>query len=96
MRSYSILSVLVSALCLLAAPSAANVIISDAATAKMTCAGGVCSPTATDAVLNVQDLEALLASGNATVTTTGAGVQAVNIHARNVINSVGQSDGGIR
>jgi hypothetical protein len=40
----------------------------------------MCSPTAADAVLNVQDLEAVLASGNATVTTTGTIVQATNIH----------------
>ena len=45
----------------------------------MTCSGGVCSPTASSAVLNVQDLAAMLASGSATVTTTGAGVQAVDI-----------------
>ncbi|HEX3432370.1 MAG TPA: GLUG motif-containing protein [Rhizomicrobium sp.] len=45
----------------------------------MSCSGSVCSPTAVNAVLNVQDLEALLASGNATVTTTGSGVQATDI-----------------
>jgi hypothetical protein len=56
------------------------VTISNAATANMACSGGFCAPTAADAVLNVQDLEAMLASGNATVTTTGSGVQAVNIH----------------
>ncbi len=46
----------------------------------MNCANGICAPTATDAVLNVGDLEALLAGGNVTVTTTGSGgVQASDI-----------------
>jgi hypothetical protein len=57
----------------------ATVTISSKATKHMTCSGGVCSPTATNATLNVGDLETLLASGNATVTTTGSGVQATNI-----------------
>lgn len=61
-------------------PCAANVVISNAATQNMTCSAGTCAPTAADAVLNVQDLEAMLASGNATVTTAGAGVQATNIN----------------
>lgn len=60
-------------------PSLADVTISTDATVNMACAGGVCSPTATDAVLNVNDLENLLASGNVEVTTTGSGVQANNI-----------------
>jgi hypothetical protein len=45
----------------------------------MTCSGGICAPTATNAVLNVHDLERLLTSGNVQVTTTGTGVQADNI-----------------
>jgi hypothetical protein len=45
----------------------------------MTCSGGVCAPTATNATLNVSDIENLLASGNVTVTTTGSGVQANDI-----------------
>jgi hypothetical protein len=57
----------------------ADVVISSAPTANMTCSGGVCAPTANDAVLSVSDLENLLASGNVTVTTTGSGVQALNI-----------------
>jgi hypothetical protein len=60
-------------------PANAAVTISTAATQNMTCSGGVCAPTATKAVLNVNDLETLLASGNVTVTTTGAGVQAEHI-----------------
>jgi hypothetical protein len=57
----------------------ADVVISSARTANMTCSAGVCAPTANDAVLKVSDLENLLASGNVTVTTTGSGVQALNI-----------------
>jgi hypothetical protein len=57
----------------------ADVTISSDATANMSCSGGVCQPTASDAVLNIGDLENMLASGNVTVTTTGSGVQANNI-----------------
>jgi hypothetical protein len=45
----------------------------------MDCSGGICAPTARNAILNARDLEALLASGNVEVTTTGSGVQAGNI-----------------
>src|SRR5689334_221156 len=62
------------------APANAAVTISSAPTQNMTCSSGVCAPTSADAVLNVTDLESLLASGNVTVTTTGAGVQANDIH----------------
>lgn len=57
----------------------ATVEISSKATANMNCSGGVCSPTAANAVLNAGDLETMLASGNVSVTTTGAGVQADDI-----------------
>jgi hypothetical protein len=57
----------------------ADIVISAGATSNMSCSGGLCEPTASDAVLNVSDLESLLASGNVTVTTTGSGVQANNI-----------------
>jgi hypothetical protein len=60
----------------------AAVAISSAATTNMICSGGVCAPTAKNAVLNVGDLETLLASGNVTVTTTGTGVQASDINVR--------------
>jgi len=79
MRSSLLLCLIPVALGAAASPSPANVTISNAPTANMTCSAGVCAPTAVDAVLNVQDLEALLASGNTTVTTTGAGDQAANI-----------------
>jgi hypothetical protein len=71
-----------AALALAAAPAHAAVTISSAATQNMSCTSGVCAPTAKSAVLNAGDLENLLASGNATVTTTGIGVQANNIEVR--------------
>jgi hypothetical protein len=54
----------------------ADAAISTAATQNMSCASGVCAPTASDAVPNVGDLESLLASGNVEVTTTGSEVEA--------------------
>src|SRR3954470_22342012 len=54
----------------------ASVTISTKATQNMSCAAGVCSPTAKQAVLNVIDLTNLLAAGDVKI-TTGAG--AVNI-----------------
>ena len=57
----------------------AAVTISTAATQNMSCSSGTCVPTATKAVLNTGDLETMLVSGNATVTTTGSGVQANDI-----------------
>lgn len=63
----------------LASATHADVKISSAATSNMTCSSGVCAPTATKAVLNVSDLENMLASGNVELTTTGSGVQATGI-----------------
>jgi hypothetical protein len=57
----------------------AAVTISSDATQNVTCSGGVCVPTAANAVLNTADLENLLAAGNVEVTTTGTGVQAKDI-----------------
>jgi hypothetical protein len=57
----------------------ADVVISTEATQNMSCSGGICAPTASDAVLNTTDIENMLASGPLTVTTTGSGVQASNI-----------------
>ena len=45
----------------------ASVKISKKPTQNMSCSGGVCSPTAKKAVLNVNDLAQLLAGGNATI-----------------------------
>src|ERR1700733_7820448 len=57
----------------------ADVTISSDATENINCSAGVCSPTAASAVLNISDLETLLASGNVEITTTGTGVEANNI-----------------
>ena len=65
---------------LLTAPCQASITISGGATHYMNCSGGVCSPTADKAILNVADLEKLLESGSTTVTTTGSGgIQAGDI-----------------
>jgi len=68
-----------AAVMLCMAPAAhAAVTISTAATSNMSCVSGVCSPTAADAVLNVNDLTSMLASGNVTVNTgTGSLAQQV-------------------
>src|SRR5579863_7866152 len=71
-----------------AAPAHAAVVISTAATQNMSCSGGVCAPTATEAVLNVTDLENDLSQfGNVTVMTTGNGVEANNIVVRAAFSS---------
>src|SRR5579871_2194441 len=77
-------------LCLMRAAFAAAAILPSAASAAITisaaasegvdCSGGVCSPTVKAAVLNVTDLENLLAAGNVEVTTTGSDAQADDIN----------------
>src|SRR5580698_9474912 len=62
-----------------ASGACADVTISSAATQNMSCSDSVCAPTATNAVLNVGDLETMLAAGNVNVASTGSGVQAVDI-----------------
>lgn len=65
---------------LAATAAQADITISSGKTRNMTCSGGTCSPTANRALLNVSDLETMLASGNTTITTTGSGsVQAGKI-----------------
>jgi len=67
--------------------SHAAVEISTKTTRNMICSAGICTPTATDAVLNVSDLGGLLASGNVTVTTTGSeDVQADDIDVTNAVS----------
>ena len=68
-----------SALLCLAMGAQAAVTISTGTTSKMKCSAGVCAPTSPNAVLNVGDLENLLASGNIVVTTTGTKAQAKDI-----------------
>lgn len=50
----------------------AAVTISTAATSNIVCTSGVCTPSKKNAVLNVMQLEDLLASGNVKVTTDGS------------------------
>jgi hypothetical protein len=62
------------------APAHAAVKISSAATQNMSCSEGVCTPSAANAVLNVGDVETMLAAGDLTIETAGSGgVQAKDI-----------------
>ena len=60
-------AVLFVALIFGATAAQATVAISTQPTVNMSCSGGVCIPTASDAVLNVNDLANMLASGDVTV-----------------------------
>ncbi|HEX4077895.1 MAG TPA: GLUG motif-containing protein [Rhizomicrobium sp.] len=70
---------LAAPLAMLSVAARAAVTISNDAMRNMSCSGGVCAPTATNAVLNAGDLETLLASGNVEVTTTGSDAEASDI-----------------
>ena len=59
--------------CGLPADAVAALRVSAGATRNVSCSGGTCMPTAEDAVLNVTQLETMLAAGNVTLTTTGTG-----------------------
>jgi hypothetical protein len=61
---------IVAALCMTSAAHA-DVVISSGATSNVTCTSGICTPSAPDAVLNVGDLETLLASGNVKLAAAG-------------------------
>jgi hypothetical protein len=50
-----------------ATPAFADIVISSGATNNVTCSSGVCTPTSSNAVLNVGDLETLLGGGNVTL-----------------------------
>ncbi|MBV9571230.1 MAG: hypothetical protein JO056_08320 [Alphaproteobacteria bacterium] len=67
MRICSLLLTSALAVALLSSAAHAAVIISTNPTQNMSCSGGVCTPTAKNAVLNVDDLQALLAAGNVKV-----------------------------
>ena len=69
-----------AALCSVAASANAVVKISDKPTKNMSCDGGVCSATAAKAVLNVNDLANMLASGDAKV-VSGSIAQNIDIDA---------------
>ena len=58
----------------------ASVVISNATTRNMSCASGTCTPTAKNAVLNVGDLQTMLASGDVTV-ETASGAQTIAVTA---------------
>lgn len=75
-------SILASTAVLVVTNAIARVVISAEPTQNMSCSGGVCAPTAAKAVLNADDLENLLATGNVEVTTTGSGVQAKDIEVK--------------
>src|ERR1700722_19032188 len=55
----------------LSSAARADIVISSAATSNVTCSSGVCTPTSSTAVLNVNDLETLLASGNVKLAAAG-------------------------
>jgi GLUG motif-containing protein len=63
------------------AASHAAVTISTAATSNMSCASGVCTPTARNAVLNVSQLESMLSSSSVTVNTAGALASVIDVKA---------------
>jgi len=68
-----------AAACALATPAQAAVTISTAATKNENCSGGVCTPTAKSANINVGDLQAMLATSDVTV-KTGAGAVAIGVN----------------
>jgi hypothetical protein len=65
-------------LVLLAGSAQASVTISTGATKNMNCSAGVCSPTAKQAVMNVNDLTNMLAAGDVKI-TTGAGAVTITV-----------------
>src|SRR5579864_5765590 len=78
MRSYARFIATTVFLMSAATASRGAVVISSQHTQNIFSSAGVCSPTAPDAVLNVNDLKTLLAGGNLAVLTTGS-VQANDI-----------------
>jgi hypothetical protein len=69
------------ALLALAAQARAAVVISNAATSNMNCAGGVCTATAADAVLNEKDFRGLISHGDLTL-ASGSAAQDIVIAAK--------------
>lgn len=70
---------LTAAVACMSATSQAAVVISKKPTQNMRCSGGVCSPTAKNAVLNATDLTTMLAASDITVAT---GKRALDIDVR--------------
>ena len=78
-RAWRVLAISIAG-CSVGQSGLAAIVISSAPTQNVTCTAGACSPTALSAVLNVNDLENMLATGRVHVSTTGAGgVQAQDI-----------------
>jgi hypothetical protein len=71
-------SLLVAMAVLAVSPASASVEISSKPTHKMTCSGGVCSPTAKDAVLNATDLANMLAASDVKI-VTGSGAVTITV-----------------
>ena len=70
----------------------AKITVSNSETQNISCNAGICSPTATNAVLNAGQLESGLAAGNLTVTTTGTGgIEAQDIEVNAAISWTSQS-----
>src|SRR5437764_6626992 len=59
------------------ASAQAAVMISTKATQNMNCSAGVCTPTKSMAVLNVNDLSAMLAAGDATVVSDSSALDII-------------------
>jgi len=68
-RTIAVIVAFFAVMLLVTNAASAAVTVSTAATQNMSCSGGVCSPTAANAVLNVGDLTSMLASSNVTVNT---------------------------
>ena len=79
-RQVLLLLVLSIPLGFVASTARASVEISTKPTKNMSCSGGVCTPTAKNAVLNVSDLAGMLASGDVTV-QSGSLAQDIEIDA---------------
>jgi hypothetical protein len=73
------LAIFTTALLLSSAPAQADVSISSKPTQNMSCDAGVCTATAQKAVLNVSDLQAMLASGDVAV-KFGGGALAIQVN----------------
>jgi hypothetical protein len=80
MRVTKFLTTTALAVVLMGTAAQADVTISRAPTQNMTCSGGLCSPTAANAVLNATDLAAMLASGDVKV-MTGSGATNIVVKA---------------
>jgi hypothetical protein len=71
-RIRTLFSTLALAAIAVSSSAQAAVVISSAATENITCASGVCAPSKRSAILNVIQLQTMLASGNVKVTSAGS------------------------